>query len=344
MTGSGSNPADANDFSGNLRGRRGDELPSGRIEFVAGEVTKTISIGTRSDQGAEPDEGFTVTLSNPVGAVISGATADGLIRGDGPPNHVPPDDVRIIVPEQVAQSQVMPGDGVPRAIQFRAEVDTVLTIQRNHAVSYEGTVLIFDEDLRSIGEGGDSERVTAALSAGKLYAFIFPAANTQQTYVVDSSLGVDTLSTAINTNLLKPVDVNASGEATVLDALLIVNELGRRSAQRDSTQSSTELRYFDVNRDGRVSALDALVVINDLADRPARAVRHNLTSPLESIETRNDSIDEQAVDTVLTLHQRRANFANSITKPAAPITRMIAVTQPIIAVLPEEVDELLANE
>ena len=57
VTGSGANPANAEDFSTAA-------FPSGTISFAPSETSKTITIGVRGDSSTEPNESFTVTLSN----------------------------------------------------------------------------------------------------------------------------------------------------------------------------------------------------------------------------------------------------------------------------------------
>ena len=58
-------------------------LPSGTVSFAAGETSKTITVNVAGDTIVEPDEGFTVTLSNPAtGTTIGTATASGTIRPD----------------------------------------------------------------------------------------------------------------------------------------------------------------------------------------------------------------------------------------------------------------------
>ena len=65
---------DAADFSGNT---------SGTVSFAANETTQTITLQVAGDTDAEPDETFTVTLSNPTNdATITTATADGTIQND----------------------------------------------------------------------------------------------------------------------------------------------------------------------------------------------------------------------------------------------------------------------
>lgn len=74
VTGSGGNPANAADFGGTF--------PSGSVSFASSETTKPITINVSGDTDFEPDEGFTVTLSNPVNANITTATANGTIQND----------------------------------------------------------------------------------------------------------------------------------------------------------------------------------------------------------------------------------------------------------------------
>nr|NCR55191.1 hyalin [Microcystis aeruginosa L211-07] len=78
VTGSGSNPANATDFVGGL-------FPSGTLSFAAGEASKVITVNVQGDTTVEPNENFTVTLSNPTnGATITTATATGTINNDDP--------------------------------------------------------------------------------------------------------------------------------------------------------------------------------------------------------------------------------------------------------------------
>ncbi|MFM6407173.1 MAG: Calx-beta domain-containing protein, partial [Microcystis sp.] len=76
VTGSGSNPANATDFIGGL-------FPSGTLSFAPGEASKVITVNVQGDTTVEPNENFTVTLSNPTnGATITTATAIGTIQND----------------------------------------------------------------------------------------------------------------------------------------------------------------------------------------------------------------------------------------------------------------------
>ncbi|HEY8615017.1 type I secretion C-terminal target domain-containing protein [Phenylobacterium sp.] len=67
VTGTGPNPADAADFGG-------ASLPSGMVNFAAGEAYRNVVITVVGDTSHEPDEAFAVTLSNPQGATLTSAS------------------------------------------------------------------------------------------------------------------------------------------------------------------------------------------------------------------------------------------------------------------------------
>ncbi|MCX7420675.1 MAG: hypothetical protein NT013_14210 [Planctomycetia bacterium] len=74
VRGSGANPAASADFGGTL--------PSGSVNFAAGETSKTITINVAGNKAVEPDDEFTVTLSGPTGATLGTASAIGTILND----------------------------------------------------------------------------------------------------------------------------------------------------------------------------------------------------------------------------------------------------------------------
>lgn len=84
VAGAGVDPATAGDFTGGV-------LPSGTLTFAAGETSKTIIVSVTGDAAVEPDEGFSVTLSNPTGgASISAHLAMATILNDDVAlNHAP---------------------------------------------------------------------------------------------------------------------------------------------------------------------------------------------------------------------------------------------------------------
>ncbi|WP_170295742.1 Ig-like domain-containing protein [Azospirillum brasilense] len=80
--GAGGATLDAADFGGTL--------PSGSVSFADGEATKTITILVSGDTDIEPDETFTVALSNPSvsATAIETASASGTIRNEDPVDPV----------------------------------------------------------------------------------------------------------------------------------------------------------------------------------------------------------------------------------------------------------------
>ncbi|NBC32161.1 MAG: hypothetical protein GVY13_05735 [Alphaproteobacteria bacterium] len=83
VSGSGADPVDGQDFGGSL--------PRGVANFFAGETSKTITVDIAGDTDAEPDESFTISLSNVGGGVtVSDGTANGTIRNDDAAPPAPP--------------------------------------------------------------------------------------------------------------------------------------------------------------------------------------------------------------------------------------------------------------
>ena len=75
VLGSGADKANTADFGG--------AFPSGTMTFASGETSRTLTIEVTGDRAVEPDEGFTVTLSNPSsGAGLGTDSASGTIVTD----------------------------------------------------------------------------------------------------------------------------------------------------------------------------------------------------------------------------------------------------------------------
>ena len=74
------NSATIDDFASGMFAR-------GSIDFVAGESSKSISIVIAGDTEIEPNETFTMTLSNPVNAILDRAVARGVIIDDDAPDE-----------------------------------------------------------------------------------------------------------------------------------------------------------------------------------------------------------------------------------------------------------------
>ena len=64
-------------------------------------------------------------------------------------------------------------------------------------------------------------------------------------------------------NASMPGDVNDDGDVSAIDALLVINHLGRERAESEDIGSAR--KFYDVSNDGKASSLDALLVINALS-------------------------------------------------------------------------------
>ena len=116
--------ADPEDFTGGVR-------PSGTVSFADGETTKTVTVDVQGDTAVEPDEGFTVALSNAsAGAQITTASAGGTILNDDAP---PPAELAI-GPLQAARAE---GDAGTTAFTFEVtrSVNTTGPLTVDWAVS-----------------------------------------------------------------------------------------------------------------------------------------------------------------------------------------------------------------
>jgi hypothetical protein len=63
-------------------------------------------------------------------------------------------------------------------------------------------------------------------------------------------------------NLANPLDANDDGNVTALDALMVIDHLGRGAT--DVADLDVDAPYLDVTADGKITARDALAVINGL--------------------------------------------------------------------------------
>ena len=98
VAGSGASPASAGDFANGY-------MPSGEVDFAAGESSKSIHLGFLDDTVWEPDEGFVVNLTGAYNASLGAVTtATGQILND---DKAPPPEISF-----VTQTLVLPESAV----------------------------------------------------------------------------------------------------------------------------------------------------------------------------------------------------------------------------------------
>ena len=130
-SGSGTDPANTQDFAGNL-------FPTGTVTFANGVRTQDVIIPVNGDTTAENNESFTVTLSNASGgAKIVTPAADGRIRNDDPIGL-------LIAPLNADKPEGNSGSNPSTAFTFRvtrlgSETDLAATTTVNYATSGSGT-------------------------------------------------------------------------------------------------------------------------------------------------------------------------------------------------------------
>ncbi len=102
-----------------------------------------------------------------------------------------------------------------------------------------------------------------------------------------------------NTNVHQALDVNRDNQVSALDALQIVNWLGRRSLSPTNSTSiwlgedAADTLFLDANADFRVSAADALLIINHMSRRHAIEKEYDWTLPSQ---TQDSNLTEVIAD------------------------------------------------
>lgn len=138
-------PLDEDDFGG--------AWPSGTITFASGETTKTLTVPVSGDSKREYDEGFTVTLSNPVGAVLDTTAhqASAVITDDDAAVFV-----RVHPPESPTPAAVYEGNDGLTTLNF--------VVSRDYNSS---TAFSVDWAVRGVGANpADAEDFGGALPSG----------------------------------------------------------------------------------------------------------------------------------------------------------------------------------
>ena len=111
--------ADGNDFVGGA-------LPSGMVTIPAGQMSVDLVVPVQGDMEVEPDENFTVTLSNPSVGTLGKATAIGTIENDDedtqPPQ--PPEQGQTVSRSQIRERTF---EGTDLSDFYRAESGGIIS-------------------------------------------------------------------------------------------------------------------------------------------------------------------------------------------------------------------------
>jgi hypothetical protein len=223
-----STEADAADFGGTL--------PSGTVNFGAGQATATITVNVNGDSDVEADENFTVTLDSVSGnGQITTSTADGTIVND---------DVQIDIALTATDADKAEGDTGSTAFTFLVTRTgmTAGTSSATFTVSGSGA------------NGADASDFGGALPTGTVS---FAAGETEQTITINVSGDtvfesdedfVVTLSNAVDAEI---VDASASGVIRNDDVEPEVFDIAADNASRNEADGAFT---FTVTRSGNTNA------------------------------------------------------------------------------------------
>ncbi len=98
------------------------------------------------------------------------------------------------------------------------------------------------------------------------------------------------------TNPFLNLDVSNNKTVSALDALLVINDLGRNGVRELGPATGPVERFVDTNGDGRASALDALIIIN--------ALGADFSPPVINVRLQNDTAPGGTNDDRLTFDAR----------------------------------------
>ncbi|MCC9600147.1 dockerin type I domain-containing protein [Stieleria sp. JC731] len=199
-----------------------------------------------------------------------------------------------VQPELVSGTHTIPAGTGYVTMMIVAETDA--TIQIEYDAGLNDQVWITTPDRIEVGSR-DGNQVNATLEAGAQYVVI--AGSIDQA----SQLHITTTGSVNSqlTNLFDSADVDQSGTATPIDALVVINQL---AIQFGSDLPLTSRYYLDTNGDGVLTPRDALFVLNAIAIRQSESTSSiqvaesemDSSQSIQSFSATNKSTREQMID------------------------------------------------
>lgn len=283
VTGSGTSAATASDFVGGI-------LPSGTLTFLAGEVSKVITVLVVGEKIYESDEQFTVTLSNASGStqILDGGAAVGTIRND----DAPPPPVLSISAVDANKSE---GTSTTTTFTFRLDRTGDLTRASSVKVAVatkNGSGWVNRADF----VGGALPFSTVNMAAGVSSALVMINVVGDATAELDEQFSVK-LSNVSGATLGV---ATASGTIVNDDAAAIRSVISRRSAIIDNTFEDTFDDTFDDSDENNFeSSLSDLAQSTFTWQDAASRAPFGLPSATVSVETRGGLLSPRACDALL---------------------------------------------
>ncbi len=236
--------ADAMDFGGTL--------PIGRVTFAPGETSKSINVSVSADSIFESDEGFTVTLSNPVGASVATASASGTIKND--------DAGLSIAPLDAIKREGNSGN-TPLTFTVTRTGNTNSAVSANYVARGSGANPTSTSDF-----GGTAPSGTVSFAAGETSKVITINAVGNKAVESDEEFTVTLTNASVGLSFVTPT---ATGTILNDDTAL---SIAATDANRLEGDSGTTPFTFTVTRTGELSgASSAAYRVAGIGNRPANA-------------------------------------------------------------------------
>ena len=193
VAGSGTSLTDGSDFVGGVS-------PSGTIPFAANEASTTVTIEVNGDTDFEPDETFTIALSNPsAGSSIGTASAIGTITNDDSPT------VSIVNTSNGSEN----GAG--------AVTNGILTISQTNATTTDTDIVFNITGTAAAGVDYTAFGNTATITAGDFSTDV--TIPVLEDAIVEGNETVTITLTGITSGdvVLDPIPANRTATNTILD-------------------------------------------------------------------------------------------------------------------------------
>ena len=289
--------ADAADFGG--------VLPSGTINFDVGETTKTLTINVSGDIDVEPNELFTVGLSNPSnGGTVSMPVADGMIQNDDQETAF-----------EIAAVNAVQNEGNMGTTPFTFEVTRTGDVTGNNDVDFVVSSSATDAD----DFGGAIPSGTVTFSAGETAKTITIDVTGDTMFEMDETFEVKLTNPTGGATIAIPSasgtiqnddvmalagDFDMDGDVDTADMnILNTNWTG---SQMEGDPSIT-FADGDADGDGDVDSMDAMIVMqswtgammgggmpgtDSVDDREEEEKKKKKKSPMDDIFADTGSVDE----------------------------------------------------
>ena len=275
----GAGTANAADFGG--------ALPSGTQTFADGSASEILTIQVAGDTGFEPDEGFTVTLSNPSdGGSITGASAAGTILNDDPAS------VDIAVTKTDGQTAAIAGLPLTYTI-----VVSNAGPQADPAVTLTDSFPAGLTDVSFTSVAADGATGNTASGAGDLNETLSMPAGSSVTYSVTATIAPDFTGTLINTaSAVASFSDSVPGNNSATDNDTVVTAPSLTLVIADASISETGSTTATVSRNGATTPPLTVALASD--DTSEAMVPSQVTIPagLTSAPFTINGVDDPAID------------------------------------------------